>query len=241
MIVAGFELTSETRRPSFLQDLDRLGARVVELAGLADHDRPRADHQHRADRGVAGHRLAPSRAPRIIETNSLEEIVAVVRSRARLRVVLHRDHRALLHPEALDGAVVQVPVRHHDAGLLEQLRVDAEAVVLRGDLDLPRLEVLDRVVRAAVAELELVGLAAAREAEDLVSETDAEGRQRVDECLRAPRSRRCTARGRPGRSRGRSLGLQRERVLALVVAGTTVTSQPAAARLRRMLCFIPKS
>ena len=131
---------------------------------------------------------------------------------------------------------------HHEAGPLEQLRVDAEAVVLRGDLDLPRLEVLHRVVRAAVAELELVGLAAAGEAEDLVAEADAEGRQRVDEGLR--RLDRVGARlGVAGAVREEdALGRERERVRRRWSwPGTTVTSQPAAARLRRMFCFIPKS
>ena len=38
-----------------LEGLDGLRARVVELAGLPDHDRPGADHQHRLDRRVPRH------------------------------------------------------------------------------------------------------------------------------------------------------------------------------------------
>ena len=49
MIVAGLELTSTTRSPSGTQHPARLGAGVVELAGLPDHDRPRPDHQHALD------------------------------------------------------------------------------------------------------------------------------------------------------------------------------------------------
>ena len=49
-----------------------------------------------------------------------------------------------------------------------------EAVVLGGDLDPARLQVLDRVVRAAVAERELERLEADRAAEQLVAEADAE-------------------------------------------------------------------
>ena len=38
-----------------LERLDRLGPGIVELAGLADHDRPRADHENRRDVGAPGH------------------------------------------------------------------------------------------------------------------------------------------------------------------------------------------
>ena len=47
-----------------LEDLDGLGARVVELAGLPDHDRPRADHEHRLDRRVPRHRPTAPRGGR---------------------------------------------------------------------------------------------------------------------------------------------------------------------------------
>ena len=48
-----------------------------------------------------------------------------------------------------------------------------EAVVLRGDLDAPGLQVLDRVVGAAVAERQLERLQADRPAEQLMAEADA--------------------------------------------------------------------
>ena len=56
-----------------------------------------------------------------------------------------------------------------------------EAVVLRRDLDPAGLEVLDRVVRAAVAERELEGLEADRPAEQLVAEADADHRALADD------------------------------------------------------------
>ena len=58
----------------------------------------------------------------------------------------------------------------------QRLRVDREAVVHRGDLDLAGGQVLDRVVGAVVALMHLHGLAAEGEAEHLVAEADAEGR-----------------------------------------------------------------
>ena len=64
---------------------------------------------------------------------------------------------------------------------LERVGIDGEAVVLRGDLDAAGAEVFDRMVAAAVAELELVGLAAEGQAEELVAEADAEDRDLADE------------------------------------------------------------
>ena len=55
-----------------------------------------------------------------------------------------------------------------------------EAVVLRGDLDPTGLEVLHRVVRAAVAEGQLEGLEPDRPAEQLVAEADAPDRHLAD-------------------------------------------------------------
>ena len=132
--------------------------------------------------------------------------------------------------EALDGAVVQVDVRDLDrlAGRAQRVRVDREAVVLAQIATLPRREVLAGLVAAVVAELELVGLAAEREAEDLVAEADAEHRVR-----RRASSRTCSRiacdrrRDRRGRSRGRRRRARaRAPRAAVVAAGTTVTSQP---------------
>ena len=58
----------------------------------------------------------------------------------------------------------------------QRFRIDRKAMILRRDLDLAGLEFLDRVVRAAMPELQLVGIAAHRERQDLVAETDAEHR-----------------------------------------------------------------
>ena len=57
---------------------------------------------------------------------------------------------------------------------LKRCAIDGEAVVLAGDLDAAGVEVLHRLVAAAMAELELVGLGADRPAQQLVAEADAE-------------------------------------------------------------------
>ena len=54
-------------------------------------------------------------------------------------------------------------------------------MVLAGDFDLAGLEILDGVVGAAVAELELLGLGAERQRENLVAEADAEDRDLTEQ------------------------------------------------------------
>ena len=117
----------------------------------------------------------------------VEQVEGVVRPRAGLGVVLDGRARDVEQLEALDRAVVEVDVgqlRRAEVGLpahrLVGLDASAavrrphrEAVVLRGDLDPAGAQVLDRVVGAAVAEGQLVGLQADRAAQQLVAEADA--------------------------------------------------------------------
>ena len=81
----------------------------------------------------------------------------------------------------------------------QRVGIDREAVVLAGDRDRAGGEVLDRLVAAVVAELELAGLAAQREPEQLVAEADAEHRVVGGDQLGAPRrSSRVSGSGSPG-------------------------------------------
>src|SRR5439155_9279790 len=104
-----------------------------------------------------------------------EEIPRIVRSRAVFRVVLDREHPQVGRGDAFHRAVVEVDVGHLHLAL-ERFRVHREAVVLRGEVDLVADYVADRMIRAAVPELELVGAAAHGEGEDLVAEADAHHR-----------------------------------------------------------------
>ncbi len=45
----------------------------------------------------------------------------------------------------------------------QRLRIDREAMILRGDLHPPRAQIHHRMIRAVMAEAELVGVAAERE------------------------------------------------------------------------------
>ena len=90
-------------------------------------------------------------------------------------VVLDAEDRQPLVAHAFEGLVVEVDVAGLDVGG-KRGGIDGEAVVLGGDLDLARSLVADRLVGAAVAELELERLAAEGLAQELVAQADAEDR-----------------------------------------------------------------
>ena len=127
---------------------------------------------------------------------AVEEVAGVVRARAGLGVVLDGAAGDVLEHQALDRAVVEVqvgelggaevgapsaPARRPRSGSPPSGPADGEAVVLGGDVDPAGLEVLDRVVGAAVAEGELEGLEPDRPAEELVAEADADDRLLADD------------------------------------------------------------
>ena len=103
---------------------------------------------------------------------AVEEVAGVVRARAGLGVVLDGGAGYVFQDQSLHRSVVQVQLRElgdaevgvpADRLVALDLRLpagalDREAVVLRGDVDAAGLQVLDRVVGAAVAEGQLVGL-----------------------------------------------------------------------------------
>src|SRR4029079_14819088 len=114
--------------------------------------------------------------------------------RRRLRVELRGEDRQGPVAESLEGSVVQVAERRGDVRG-QRARVDREPVILRRERDVSGADVLDRVVRAAMAELQLERARAEREAEELVPQADAEdGLARPDE--RFDRPDRALERGR---------------------------------------------
>ena len=108
MIVAGFEFMQDDPVALLAEDLARLGAGVVELAGLADHDGAGADQQDRLDVVTPRHRRSTLTGIRrfpvgnspdscttdLIWTSSssevVEQVAGVVGAGAGLGVVLDR-------------------------------------------------------------------------------------------------------------------------------------------------------
>src|SRR3954454_3945233 len=116
----------------------------------------------------------------------VEQAHGVVGPGPGLRVVLHAAGGDVEQPDALDRAVVEVHVRElrlAEVRLqpLAGLAADGEAVVLGGDRDPTRAQVLDRVVGAAVPERELERLQPDGAREQLVAEADPKNRLAPDE------------------------------------------------------------
>ena len=160
----------------------RLGAGVVELAGLADDDRPGADDQDGLDVGALGH-VRPSFLSDMRSTNRSKRYAAscgpaaasgwyctekLVSSPSASRSSRPSTTSSLRQTWLTVASPNSVVVAALERG------VDGEAVVVGGDLDLAGGAVHDRLVDAAVAVLQLVGAEAERAAEELVAEADAE-------------------------------------------------------------------
>ena len=181
----------------------------------------------------------------------------VVRARARLGVVLHRRRRARRaarapRPCGRRGSAAaarprrspspSAPGSSASSRRLAARAEHGEAVVLGGDLDPPGLEVLDRVVGAAVAERQLEGLEPHRPAEQLVAEADApDGHLAHQVRARCPRR----SRARPGR-RGRWRGRRRRAARASsssapVEHGCSSSRAPRSRRLRTIESLMPVS
>ena len=94
----------------------------------------------------------------------VKQIGRIHRARADLGVVLHGEHRAADVLHALDRAVVEVDIAHAGDLGIDRVADDRVAVVLAGDIGAVRVQILDRVVNAAVAVLELGCLCADGEA-----------------------------------------------------------------------------
>ena len=83
--------------------------------------------------------------------------------------------------EAFERLVVQIHVGDFQLVEIERIGVDGESVIVRGDFDLSGDLIQHRMIGAAMAELQLVGLAAQREAQDLMAQADAEDRDFADQ------------------------------------------------------------
>src|SRR3954463_13874668 len=98
----------------------------------------------------------------------------IVRPRRCFRMVLHAEQRQVAMPQSLQRAVIQIDMRLDDLTVRERIWVNGKVMIVRRDLHLLRLQLLHRMIAAVVSELELVCLAAERQADQLMSETNPE-------------------------------------------------------------------
>ena len=121
-------------------------------------------------------------------------------------MVLNAENRQAFVPQPFERLVIQIDVAGLDVGR-KPGRVDGEAMVLSRDLDLAGRLVSNRVVGAAMAELELERLGTERLAEQLMAQADPEdrgfraGRRRSGSACAAWRWPRSEGEDRPVRSR----------------------------------------
>src|SRR5205807_2231098 len=158
--------------------------------------------------------------------------LVVGRAGAAFGMVLEAEDRQGPVGQSLDRSVVEVDPADEEISGRQAGRVDLELVVLAGDPDRARYQVLDRMVGPVMTEGQAGGRRPHRPAEDLVAEADAQQREAaaraIPPCCRArpaspgPGRRGAGPRG-PARA-ARSAGPRR-------AAPPRVTAPPAACRV----------
>src|SRR5271163_3218176 len=99
-----------------------------------------------------------------------------MRAGRRFGMILHTEQRQVAMPQAFQSLVVQVDVRQLDFTVGQRIRVDGKIMVVRRDLNLARLQLLDRMIPAMMPELQLESFSAQCNASELMSQTDSEDR-----------------------------------------------------------------
>src|ERR1700694_1002807 len=98
----------------------------------------------------------------------------VVRTGRGFRMILHTEKRKRAMAHAFIGVIVQVDVGEYHLAGRQGIGSDNEAVVWGSDLDVPSAHVFYRVIRAMMAEFQLVGAATQSETAKLVAQANAE-------------------------------------------------------------------
>jgi hypothetical protein len=87
-----------------------------------------------------------------------KNIMRVMWTRRRLRMKLNAEHWFLLHPNTFQRVVVQTFVRDLHFVFVQVTRGDAVVMVLGGDENLTRWQMLNGMIPAVMSELEAVGI-----------------------------------------------------------------------------------
>ena len=163
-----------------------LGSGVVELRGLADDDRARAQDQD-LPRRLGGHGSTHRPQSRPPGTDRLDkavvEVLVVLRPGRALGVVLDAEDRQGAVTDPLHRAVVEVELGDVEVAGRHRAGLDLELMVLAGDVDEAAVKVLHRVVDPVVAEWQPRGGGPDRPAQDLMAQTDAEQGDAADGLL----------------------------------------------------------
>ena len=70
-------------------------------------------------------------------------------------MILHREQRQIPVAQAFQRVVVQIDVRKLHFARLQRIRIDGKIMVVGCDLDLPRIQLLHRMISAVMSKLQL--------------------------------------------------------------------------------------
>src|SRR5436190_4040284 len=90
----------------------------------------------------------------------VKEIMRIMRAGRGFGMILHAKYGMVTKPETLERLIVQIHVSDFDIAVLQRVRIDGEAMVVRCDFHLVRDLVDNGVIRSPVSKLQLVCLAA---------------------------------------------------------------------------------
>ena len=142
-------------------------------------------------------------------------------------MILNAERRLAAVPETFERLIVQIDVGNFDIAGFQRIRVNGEPVILRGDLHPSSRVVQHRMVCAVMSELQLVRLRSQCQAQQLMTQTNAENGSLADQLANIVdlRSERLRVAGTIGKEDTPS-GFKARTSSAEVIAGTTVTRQP---------------
>src|SRR6476469_6289921 len=99
-----------------------------------------------------------------------------MRTRRGLGMILHAEQRQIPVPHAFERVVVQINVGQFDFTLRQRIGIDSEVVVVRRNLDLPRVQLLHRMVSAVMSKLQLKSFPTESDSSELMPQANSENR-----------------------------------------------------------------
>jgi hypothetical protein len=91
-------------------------------------------------------------------------------------VILHAKERQILMPQTFQRLVVQINVSQFHFAIRQRIRINCKVVVVRGDFDLPRLQLLHGMIPAVMAKFQLESFSAQCDSSELMSQADSKNR-----------------------------------------------------------------
>src|SRR5579862_7332872 len=98
----------------------------------------------------------------------------IMRPRRGLRMILHAEQREIPMAQAFECLVVQVDMGQLNFAVGQRIWINGKIMVVRGDLDLPGLQLLYRMIAAMMSKFQLECFAAERNPRELMPKANPE-------------------------------------------------------------------